>query len=943
MGFLDDERHGPPAWDVFFSYRRSTAGPHVVRVHGALVDAGLRVFLDDREIPPDSEFPSEIADALLSSRVLVAFLDADYFKSQWCLYELQLALAPLRRDPSADASHVLAVLLAGDPNEIVAHLPPSLARSSLTGAEPDVVLRRVRTRLKEVQGSMAQRIGANDEALRALRLGGASPPAEILSRVPGFRQTMPRSLQERFRGRAIDLWAIFHELATVTPDAAPRSCCVCGPPGMGKSQLVAEFAWRYGRRHFPGGIVWIDAGATDSVERQIQDAVVGLSEPGGEAAPAGHIIRVAAASGRVLWIVDGIRPPSGGEPRRLEQWCPFRSDVTLLCTSRGARPVDVDVTIDLASLSESAAVDLLTGPGVRRDRLDAAGWASIARWVGCVPQALEIQYAVLKSGFREPRELLALAERRVDAVAEIDTQFAELKRELPTGSIAGISETFDIWYEDLKTEPSMRDAAHLLARSHASPLGADLVSRALLVKLAHRSWVQRIDRRDGTEDAGDAWRMNDLVRSYLLARSPDPSLEVVRLACAYLGFAPGEKATMVGQPRGGLDLLSNVGSLAPLSLEEVALGVLERALSRPNDLGLAIAAELLGALRNEPAATRLVRDLQAPTEATWPVTLYLRYIQGYARPPLTPEILQNEGGKLVIAYESLRHPPLSAEQTASLAAPLLRVLSAHSDAMAMQAAVDMARIRETAREVERELLRQLRTSPARAFLLAGAIVTAEVESVVARAVTVLAGEFMELETRIECLSEAVKQMPSLLIARVGLARLLVEREAPADAQAPAVPADGAADKRIHVGTLSVAIPVDWAHEVTQAEGRLTFTASPSVVSRLPCANLVVKVVPAPECGLDHTVADYLSFMSVLSPLEDLSLRYFRSQPASFFVSYGMRVEGRRARQFTRVLRSGGQEISATVTHLELHAVAPETIEAIERILFSVEPSDPGAD
>jgi hypothetical protein len=29
---------------------------------------------------------------------------------------------------------------------------------------------------------------------------------------------------------------------------------------MGKTQLVAEFAWRYGRRHFEGGIVWIDAG-----------------------------------------------------------------------------------------------------------------------------------------------------------------------------------------------------------------------------------------------------------------------------------------------------------------------------------------------------------------------------------------------------------------------------------------------------------------------------------------------------------------------------------------------------------------------------------------------------------------------------------------------------------------------------------------------------------
>ena len=110
---------------------------------------------------------------------------------------------------------------------------------------------------------------------------------------------MPRSLQERFRGRATHLWAIFHELATVPSLAAPRSCCVSGPPGMGKTQLVAEFAWRYVRRHFEGGIVSVDAVAEgDAVKRQIADAVSALRESGGEDLTPVQIVRRAGSPGK---------------------------------------------------------------------------------------------------------------------------------------------------------------------------------------------------------------------------------------------------------------------------------------------------------------------------------------------------------------------------------------------------------------------------------------------------------------------------------------------------------------------------------------------------------------------------------------------------------------------------------------------------------------------
>jgi hypothetical protein len=638
----------------------------------------------------------------------------------------------------------------------------------------------------------------------------------------------------------------------------------------------------------------------------------------------------------VLWIVDGIRPPGGEAPQVLDQWCPFMGDVTLLCTSRGARPLDVDVSIDLGSLSVSAAVDLIAGAGVRRDRLHPEEWAAIATWVGCVPQALQIQHAVLRSRFREPRDLLRAAQTKANPVGEIEAGFAELRSELPTGSMSGIAETFGIWYENLSNDRKLRDAAHLLARS-VLPSGR-LVARGLLAKLAIRSWVQTIERPDDSENAEPTWRMNDLVRSYLLARSPDPSLEVVRLACKYLGFGDPRTA-MYGLPRGGLDLLANVKSLSPHSLEEIAHSVLERALSTPDDLDLAVVAELLGSLRDESARTRLAGALEDGTEILWPFKLYLRYVQGFARPPLEPKKIGQSGSTWTFAAESFSDEPLTNEQSVTLMAPFLAVLREAPLPAAIMAAKWMAEIPHTLRLVESELLRQVKASPDRASMLAGVIVGSEIKSAVACAVIGFTGEWLELEKRIDCLREAVKIDQSVFIAHVWLATLLAESqllhaEETTIGQGTAIrfPA-WRPGRRLDIESLSVTLPEDWAYELTRAEGRLGLIAHPRVATGPPPINLVIKSRTTTDTSLDEVVANYLRFMSGLAPLGDLSVRYVTERrKESFFVSFLISVENRRLRQVTRVLRDGEQEISATITHLETHWVEPENI---EEILFSV--------
>src|SRR5262245_11222218 len=207
-------------WDVFISYARSSAGEAARRAHAALEAAGFRTFLDARDIPLDAEFPREIADALLDSRLFLAFLDDDYFRKQWCLYEFQAALAPAGTERPDSVNHIIAVLVNESSASLTAHLPPILARSNLTGPDAETIVKRVAARLAEVATTIAERLeGLDDFAVRTLRQGGSVPPPTSLAHVPGCHDSMPRSLGDRLAGRAPELWLLFHELATVAGNA----------------------------------------------------------------------------------------------------------------------------------------------------------------------------------------------------------------------------------------------------------------------------------------------------------------------------------------------------------------------------------------------------------------------------------------------------------------------------------------------------------------------------------------------------------------------------------------------------------------------------------------------------------------------------------------------------------------------------------------------------
>ena len=690
-------------WDVFISYSRSSAGEAARRAHIALEAAGFRTFLDARDIPLDAEFPREIADALLDSRLFLAFLDEDYFQKRWCLYEFQAALAPAATARADSVEHILAVLVDEGAASLAAHLPPILARSNLTGPDPEAIVERVHARLARVATTIVQRLeGLDDFAVRTLQQGGAVPPAASLVHVPGYRDSMPRSLGDRLAGRAPELWLLFHELATVASDGAGRSCCIHGAPGTGKSQLAAEFVWRYAARHFPGGVVWIDA--TDQPAQtalQLRRAIDTLSA--GEAqklasSTSTETMRAQAAVGRVLWVIDGVpHPATGRGVPALEQWCPFRDHVTLLCTTQRARSIDVDVSFALDPLPDSAAVDLLTRSPVNRAWLPLPEWSELARWVGRLPQALSILHVVLASRMRSARDCVSLA-RVADPVRSLSAEMNDLRDDVPEGALRGIVETFDIWYEHLAQDRELRHAAHLLARARMNPVSEKLVPRGLLARLGQRSWLSAVDTTPEEAAQGrpeTVWRLNDLIGSYLRGVSPDPAAEIAHLASYYLGFDGGQSTVLVGERHGGLDALANVSSLGVATLEDALRPLLLRAVDTPGDHEAARAAEVLGALRDPVAYQALARALEPSSTTAWKINLYMRYVQGFDHAPPEPTILRDDGATVTLDAASLLGSAASSQDRGALLAPLVAVLEEAGLDEARFAAGLMAKAKET--------------------------------------------------------------------------------------------------------------------------------------------------------------------------------------------------------------------------------------------------------
>lgn len=557
---------------VFISYARKTSLRQAHALYQALDGEQGAAFLDVMGVEVGERIPRRLIDALLNARVVVIFADDAYFASWYCRWEFRAALAPLTvltrsASPDEEEAALAPIIIVRSSQEGPAFdmspLPPLLRETEWPGAEDvEVLAQLVRSRLELVPTRLCERIdsaGGASNQLRARLLEEAmlTPPVSLAGSVPLYPLQLPPSLGSAFVGRAEELWRIHDTLGALRggTGAASNGCALEGGSGFGKTRLALEYLHRFGMRHYPGGIFWVNGDVSDDrLEEQLhgilQALLPGMVPELTVFRQEGRVVtrelewalHEACERGPVLCVVDNLPETLPGQsPRPLETWCPAVGKVALLVTSK-ARLLGMEgvYSIVVEAMAPAAAVSLLTD-GIRVEGFDEAGLRRVVEWVGALPLALELLNRALRAKALGPAELLQKAWSG-GAIRELDRQAEALQRFLPARMLRGVSEALQISYERLT--PSEQRVARLMAQFSPEPIPLE-VFEALVPSQEQGPVRSLLESRHFvlpvTGDVPLLGSMHSLLAEFLLSRAADPHAELQEGGSALLKVVVPER------------------------------------------------------------------------------------------------------------------------------------------------------------------------------------------------------------------------------------------------------------------------------------------------------------------------------------------------------------------------------------------------------------------
>ena len=306
-------------------------------------------------------------------------------------------------------------------------------------------------------------------------------------------------------GRDEDLKAL---AAKITDDAnGPATVAVSGIGGVGKTQLVGEFAHRYGR-YFAGGVFWLNLSDPESIKEEVAAC-------GGAGAmdlrPEFHTLPLEARVAAVMGEFHGDLPrlvvlDDCADGPTLDATRPKTGGCRVLATARGPMgdPALGVAAVALDTLDRGASVELLRayrdGAGANDEALVEV-LDEIAAELGDLPLALDLAGRYLRRyrHITDPggylREL-----RSADVLDHPSLRGAEGVS--PTGHVMDVGRTFVVSLRRLdRGDETDRLAIRLLARAARFAPGEPIDRRLLLSALGPEDEGAAVQQRQEREEA----------------------------------------------------------------------------------------------------------------------------------------------------------------------------------------------------------------------------------------------------------------------------------------------------------------------------------------------------------------------------------------------------------------------------------------------------------
>jgi tetratricopeptide (TPR) repeat protein len=480
--------------DFFVSYTQADR-PWAEWITWTLEEAGYTAVIQAWDFRPGGNFVVEMHRAAESAERTLAVLSPDYLGSLYATAEWAAAFA---QDPDGSRGKLLpvrvrAVQLSGLLAAVVAidlvGLDTGAAREKLLAG-----LARSRAKPQTVPsfpgvprpGFPGAPAAAEPES--AARLADL-PEEEIPAPGPlpaGSR--MPLAVNPLFTGRQDDLRSLARHLKTA---GTPATVAATGLGGIGKTQLAAELAHRYGR-FFAGGVFWLRFADPAGVPAEVAACGLELSlhpgslHPSYARLPLEEQVRLvlAAWQGPVsrLLIFDNCEDES-----LLDAWRPRSGGARVLLTSRRATwdPALGVAAVALPPLQREASRALLRRfrPDLPADTAKDPALDGIAAALGDLPLALHLAGGFLAryahAPFGQPAVYLASLLKSGLSHPSLGGTSAALS---PTGHEAHVGRTFALSFERLApADATDAQAIALLARAACFAAG-EPIPRDLLLK-----------------------------------------------------------------------------------------------------------------------------------------------------------------------------------------------------------------------------------------------------------------------------------------------------------------------------------------------------------------------------------------------------------------------------------------------------------------------------